>query len=534
MGWSSSFIAAISGQRPLLGFRLYAWQVLDPPEGYLFAGLQPLATSDAVGGGVPIILGVGTSGDEMDPYDVGRSSLGEWEILVAAEDWGDVSPIGPGELAALEAVDLTNTATRETIQLGIVHDVETVTPTVYRIRIRSALSILGSRYTTTAELLAVLGDQATTTKVDPAWTPGDATLPTADNTDFRSETGEEGMIKVTPADGNTAGTEPFYLRWSSLGSGGGPSWWFVLPTGLGALDTTAIELDAGLGHAVKEVLFVEDHPLRVALKMLASTGDGSNGPYDTLPASWGFGLPEWAFDAADTEYWAAQSSPATGSDKWQIWTDTQQANPGEWLITALASGGWWLTMRQGRITGRAVVPVADRPELADLEITDDDLIEWIEVSPYDSGSTVGAKQARAIGPTATGTLAEDITRLPAEQYADFDVALYAHANEAEWVDEIADRLGPWRLRQSERRTGRFAGLRLAQLAPGSVVRLTSPSSVGRLAPYDRRVALVTRVSVAWTEGIVEVTLLIQPGYAEAPGATVTRPQSGGTTKSRPQ
>lgn len=509
MGWSNAFIETLGSRQIMLGFQLRAWLPIDPPDGYLFGGVQTLATHDE-GDGRPWIVDVEVAGDEINPYDMSGSTLGEWALLVAVADVADLQPMGPGNLVALEAFDLTNSATVERILLGISYGIERVTDALYRIRFRSALSILGSRYTDTAESLALFGDQSSTERSEVlAWTPGDAQLLCDSVSGFSTETGSDGVIRVTPHADNAAGTDVFYLRWT-----GTTGTAFDLDSGFGALDTTAVELDAVLAHPVHEVWFCEDHPLRVALKLLASSGTGANGTYDTLPSTWGMGFTADTFDAADTEYWIAQSSPATGSDKWQIWTATEQTNPGEWLIGVLASGGWWLTMRQGRITGRALVPAADRPELAEVEITDDDLIEWVEVESYDLGSDVGAKQVRAIGPTVTGTLTEDITRLPAVRYSDVNVATYAHANEEEWVTEIAERLGPWLTRQSERRVGRFAGLRLAQLAPGSIVHLTV-SGPGRLAPYERRVALVGRVAPRWMGAEVELTLYVHPARGEA-------------------
>lgn len=515
MGWSTAFTDLIQRRAPLLGAELVSWSVIDGPDGVTFSGIDTIATHS--GGGRPVIVEIEVSGDDVDPYDTSASTLGEWAVIVVIGEFAELSPINPGTLVRLDVFDLARPTVRETVQIGIVHGVEQLSDAMARIRVRGALSILGSRHTDTAESLALGAPLADTERSEAlAWTPGDAQLLCDAVAGFRTETGGDGVVRVTPHADNTAGTDVFYLRWT-----GTTGTAFDLDTGHGALDTTAIALDASLVHDVGEVVFIEDHPLRVAAKVLISTGTGYD-DYDTLPSGWGFGIPRDLVDVADMEYWAAQSSPATGSDKWQIWADAEQTNPADWLISALAQGGWWLTMRQGRITGRALVPVADRPALAEVEITDDDLIAWTSIEAFDGASDVGAKQARAIGPTVTGTLTEAITKFPAERYSDFDVAQYAHANETEWVAEIAERLGPWRLRQSERRVGRFVGLRLAQLAPGSVVLLTV-SGVGRLAPYDRRVALVTRVSPIWLGSEVEVTLLIQPTYQEPPGTTINRP-----------
>ncbi|MGA0945859.1 MAG: hypothetical protein ACO3UW_08845 [Candidatus Nanopelagicales bacterium] len=516
-GWSERFIEVIEGTRYQLGFRLQAWQMYEPPAGYLFIAVDPLASSED-GDGKPLIVGVETSGDEIDPYDVSRSTLGEWAVTVALDDFGALGPISPGSQVELIVYEIGSSAVAERVLFGIVSTVERVTDALHRIRVRSPMALLGSRYTVSAEALAVAGDLADTQRNEVlSWSPADAQLLVDAVGGFRSETGDDGVIRVTPHPDNAAGTDAFYLRWN-----GTTGTAFDLPTGLGILGTTAIVLDDGRIHDVDEVLFVEDHPLQVAAKMLVSTGTGYNGPYDRLPETWGWGIPQEYVDIEDIEYWVYQSKPATGSDSWQVWTDERQDNPGDWLITLLASGGFYLTMRQGRLTARALVPVADRPGLAEVEITDDDLIEWVEIEAFDAASNVGAKTMRAVGPTVTGSYNEDVTQLPATRYTDVNVATYAHANEAQWVAEVAERVGPWRLRQSERRVGVFAGLRLAQLAPGSVV-LVTVSGGGRLAPYDQRPALVTRVSPDWSGGVVQIAIVIQPTYAEPPGTTLYAP-----------
>ena len=46
------------------------------------------------------------------------------------------------------------------------------------------------------------------------------------------------------------------------------------------------------GAEVKEVIAFQEHPVAVALKVLTSTGAGTNGAYDTLPAHWALGIDD--------------------------------------------------------------------------------------------------------------------------------------------------------------------------------------------------------------------------------------------------
>lgn len=44
------------------------------------------------------------------------------------------------------------------------------------------------------------------------------------------------------------------------------------------------------GAEVKEVIVFQEHPIAIALKVLLSTGAGTNGAYDTLPSHWALGI----------------------------------------------------------------------------------------------------------------------------------------------------------------------------------------------------------------------------------------------------
>lgn len=52
---------------------------------------------------------------------------------------------------------------------------------------------------------------------------------------------------------------------------------------------------------VKELIVFQEHPLAVALKVLTSTGEGTNGDYDTLPFHWALGIDEALVDVSKWE-----------------------------------------------------------------------------------------------------------------------------------------------------------------------------------------------------------------------------------------
>lgn len=55
------------------------------------------------------------------------------------------------------------------------------------------------------------------------------------------------------------------------------------------------------GAEVKEIIKFEEHPIAIALKVLTSTGAGTNGTYDTLPSHWALGIDQTLVDVATWE-----------------------------------------------------------------------------------------------------------------------------------------------------------------------------------------------------------------------------------------
>lgn len=84
-------------------------------------------------------------------------------------------------------------------------------------------------------------------------------------------------------------------------------------TAKGATTFTIVRAQFGTAdvqHAVnaevKEVIAFQEHPISIALKVLTSTGAGTNGTYDTLPSHWALGISQslikvsaWEADAED-------------------------------------------------------------------------------------------------------------------------------------------------------------------------------------------------------------------------------------------
>ena len=59
---------------------------------------------------------------------------------------------------------------------------------------------------------------------------------------------------------------------------------------------SSLAVTHSLGDEVKNFIVIQDHPLNIALRILTSTGLGTNGAYDTLPACAGLGIDKDSID----------------------------------------------------------------------------------------------------------------------------------------------------------------------------------------------------------------------------------------------
>jgi hypothetical protein len=111
----------------------------------------------------------------------------------------------------------------------------------------------------------------------------------------------------------------------------------------------------------------------------------------------------------------------------------------------------------------------------------------------------------------------DVATLP----ADFDLTYTLPAvwsNGTAICTEVHDRVAESFYRVPERMVLACAGLRLAQLAPGDVVDLTTkrfPSRRDGLDGFAGRRVLVDEVSPDWDRGTVRVGLLVYPESEDA-------------------
>ena len=397
------------------------------------------------------------------------------------------------------------------LAVGQVQQLAARAPNLATLTCRDLLSALRSRPTVQASLLALgyrISGVTTTVTVD--YAPGAATLTLASVTGFNVGTGGSAVL-ITP----TSGTA-FYLTYTAVVG--------LTLTGVssaGVHGTTAV--GAAATSVIQPVVYCNGHPLEVLRRFLLSVQGAAIHGYDTLAAGDGLALPYDFVDHMDTSSNYLLSTPTMS---FQVVATEAQDNPLGWITSWLAAGGFFVTIRQGLLTGRAAQPsiLATIRDAAD--ITDDD-IETIQWEAWDSdASSEAANVTITSNNTSTTSFGlENQATLPAYYRQDYDVSQLLFADEAAGRQGIIDRVYESHVRIPERYTITCIGLRHAALAPGDFVRITSRLSSTRHgviyryhngdaytvdAGLDNTRAIIVQVSADYGRGRVSLVARVYP------------------------
>jgi hypothetical protein len=363
------------------------------------------------------------------------------------------------------------------------------------VSVDGADSMFVSRQSVGENSSQLFGSVFAATTLASGYTVGDATLSVGSVTGFEYETGGTGVVQVTPDAG-----DPFYLTFT--GTSGGNTFTGVSATG--KFGTTAA--DAGSGNAIKEVGYVSGHPHTMLRKLMLSTGAGTNhATLDTLPETWGLGIPSALVNVDDIGIWKSRYEPGSGPVvdfdwvidptatvvrevvwKYGVPVDVVsslvygQPYDGLTLLRTLQPMGIWTTLRQGQITVRSVLP-GTRYTL-DTYVTehlrDEDVGEVLAVEPWDSRVTVQYRTITATDGTNEYTYDRSDTRqrhLPILDNLQIDCSRLVHktgATATSILTLIAEHIGTWASQMPGVIRLRIRRWKAARLCLGDVVRLT--------------------------------------------------------------
>lgn len=473
MAWPIGFLQRIR-QRGVTRRPRYVLEGFDAPGFGDQGGTLRLSSHDEGPYYSPVIASTGHS------FGVGQVTPGEWSSVVsslriATTAKVDYRPqVRRGQLVQLRVgfpgVPLSQYAA---VHTGILQDV-VQDGAGWAVNVRGLIGALSSRFNDAdgadSDTFSVL---PATTTLSANYTAGDANVQVSSTADATRETGGKYLIQLTAASGAT-----FFL--TATGTAAGPTRFTGVSAG-GQIGTTAVNVTAGPALNVAFGAIVEDDPLDVVRKLLASY-DGTNGAYDTLPYEWGMGFPDALFDHNDIDAMRQVVNPGGGTT-WQWYTLDRITNIVEALDAMLGPAGLFLCERQGELTVRfGTATYNDNIEA--FSINEHDIVSLDAYNSYMTSAPVeyGAfRTTTADG--ASSTLTEPITSRPVLGLATTTLS-YIGANLANWRTFVNARTGPWRTRVGESVSLTLAGWRYAEICPGSQVSILCRSLVPRQRHAD--------------------------------------------------
>lgn len=514
MAWSSAFIAALGRTN---GARLTMRKI--PTLGILPGSSANIARSD-IGSGV-VAISTGT------PIALSSQSLSVPSFAVASSNWrAALAGIDAGRWAVASLprgaacevnAGLSSAPFAERIILGQSRDVSGIGPQSI-VSGWGALSLCISRpqarvapSVNDAALFANCDDDGNALALSSAFNFGtDTTLQFASAPPFERDTSSgAGAVLITPSSGS-----PYIVTYTGISG-----------NNLTGVSTSAVHGTSGssanAGDLVQEVCWIQRHPVDMARRILVSTGAGTNGIYDTLPESWGLGIPEHLIDIAGFTDVSTQLNTALASGTHIVRTvATSPQGPAlAWLQSELNRYGLWLCQRQGQISIRGAFDYwRHRPAYA-LALDRSNLLSALpERSNYDPAQTTESRFYTVRGETLSDWGAIDEapkTRPLLTTIADgpiIDGWPNVYQNQAQINLAIAQRVGPWHTRISTVIDAQ-ATLEAAQLCVGDWVSIrhpglwdhgTSPTVANPIRP-----AMVTSISCDWSSGTVTLRLHVQ-------------------------
>lgn len=412
-----------------------------------------------------------------------RGALVEVLVSAGASDIDDYLRFGLGVLAEVRSIG------SRALELEV-YDL------VYALKSRPYATLDASSLPQT-QLFHDLAGTETTISTD--YTAGAGSLVLTDATNFETMDGT-GVCRFEDNDGNVV-----YGTFTGVSSN--------TLTGFtgGVLGTSDADADAGKA-AISSVYF-SAHPLLIALKLLCSTGDGSNGVYDVYPVQAGFSLDEgWV----NVEHFRSVKreilTPASGGYTWTFAVDDPVPDGLLWFSALLAESGAGLAVRQGQIVAWAAQSLASY-DLASFEITDADIVGYPTCDWYDPSAKYSYNRVYIETYTTRSSSVLDGTVLPFRDEITYDLSDVVRSDESDVRLMLAGLLADWCHYPPEILSMTLRGA-LWGLAVGDVGFITTERCRGRLAStsdgYERRACMLVEYNPDPIAGTTVIRLAITP------------------------
>ena len=277
-----------------------------------------------------------------------------------------------------------------------------------------------------------------------------------------------------------------------------------------------------VGDTVVSVAYLKGRPDYIFASLLMSTGNRTQGYFDTYPASWGFGIdfnPN-LINKSDMDFQYNLWKTTTGSYKFAIALE-QSGNIRDYLDLCL-SCGLFPVFKEGQISWRcATDPNTVHPLHVSMAINDSDIVSINDHNIYSNSVIYGKSRIRVYNSsTAQYEIkvfsGQNLQTLPAEEGIDRDHSLiYELGNPTQDVKANSDlaRLYNWDSQNYEELTISVKE-RFACLVAGDIIQISSSLIYGysesKGSTYNRRRAMI--LGNRWTpqQGICILTLGILP------------------------
>jgi hypothetical protein len=499
MGWSAAFIARLHepNYRPRFLLEtveatefLPGTQSLALSSHYMPGYVQGLSGGSRIGASRLEIGDWSASISEMTINFRGtieiRRSITRGQLLVLRVGWpgwpaSDYEPVFHGHVVALDRAG-----------------------DEWSITMRSVVASLTSRMTQVIDDCALFSG-VEDGEIAAEYEAGDPQVVVLSTAAAEADQGGSYLLQLFPDDG-----DPFFLVSDTVD----PPFTFEDVAATACLGTTA----ATSSGRVVFCAHINRGPVDAARRILVSTG-GTNGPYDTLPMSWGIGIPDSMLDHDDIG--VTLDLVETGLPAWRIYATEPQDDGLSWVQSVLSPAGIIVTERQGLVTIRAVSP-ADVRVYADFGISDADIISFDRQEAWDSGNPLEFAYFALTEPSGatlddgslvpTVVVGETLETRPASGARTVHLA-YLDADETDWCNAVAARLAPWSTRPAELVALTCRGLRLAYLAPCDSITINSRHFSTRDGSTSPRL-MVLSAEPDWWGGTVRLVAAYHPPTEE--------------------
>lgn len=390
---------------------------------------------------------------------------------------------------------------------------------VYSAVFKDILSAFQSRIDTrssgTRQFSQLFYDTAIFARVTHSWT-GQATLQVSDTSSFTKSSAHYGLLYCVPASG-----DPFYLGWDSKNDSTNT---FTLSSTSAVHPSTVSAGTLHVDDRVYNAARIKAAPHAFFAQVVTSTGNGTNGVRDVLPASYGTGfpLPASFFDDADAQETNLYIRGSSGNVYGWDYSATAALDGGvRTLMDTFATVGQWPTVRQNSFTWRGCFDPTGRFGLqpaVSAHITDADIISLDSVDFFDpSLKAVFMQTGMIYNLTGTSTVRTNsfAKSLPTAGQILRDFGLYydPSLNELSMAIGDRDRMAIWDFYNWTKISIRVS-LRLAVLCAGDKVEVSSRFIVdpytqdGRT--YTRRPAMVLEIGYNLSDRTCDIVIGVPP------------------------